>query len=447
MRHPDPVETRLELLDVVRRAFDWIGSVAVDVDGGLGWLDGGVLVDDLYSGTAGVLAGCAEAEAAGLGTALGTGTAGSGAAGSGAAQVSAGARARLLELATRGPGVATLPDDGLFSGWAGVAVALRAWSRATGDAAAAAAAGKLTSQIAGRILQTPASRPECTDVISGDAGILLALLADDSGFAGDSGAAVRAAHVLAGRLAEAAEPGPDGLHWRMAVGYENLMPGFSHGTAGVAYALAAAGRTLNRGDLVHVATRGACALLAIGHHPSGWAVPLAIPPGPSGLTVAYGWCHGAAGTVRLFLLLNEIDPQPRWQHAVDACLQALRDSRLPARLYPGYWDNLARCCGTAGVGQLLLDRYQATGDNALLDWAGLLAADVAGRAVSTSHGLTWSNTEYTRTPPELPPEPGFMQGAAGIAGWLARLHALRTHAVHPRSAAAPVLARPGPSWL
>ena len=403
--------------------------MAADVDGALGWLDGGVLVDDLYTGTAGVLAGCAEAAAAGLGT----------------AQVSAGARARLLQLATRGPGVATLPDDGLFSGWAGVAVALRAWSRATGDAAAAAAAGQLTSQIAGRILQAPVGPPECTDVISGDAGILLALLADGSGradgsgLADGSGAAVRAAHVLAGRLAEAAEPGPDGLHWRMAPGYEHLMPGFSHGTAGVAYALAAAGRTLNRGDLVNVANRGACALLAIGHHPGGWAVPLAIPPGPSGPAVAYGWCHGAAGTVRLFLLLNEIDPQPRWQYAVDACLHALRDSRLPARLYPGYWDNLARCCGTAGVGQLLLDRYQATGDTALLDWVGILAADVTGRAVSTPHGLTWSNTEYTRTPPELPPEPGFMQGAAGIAGWLARLHALRT-----RSDAPP---RPGPSWL
>src|SRR5580704_19225034 len=100
MRHPDPVETRLELLDVVRRAFDWIGSVAVDVDGGLGWLEGGVLCDDLYSGTAGVLLGCTEAAAAGLGT----------------AQVSAGARARLLHLARHGPGVATMPDDGLFGG-------------------------------------------------------------------------------------------------------------------------------------------------------------------------------------------------------------------------------------------------------------------------------------------------------------------------------------------
>ena len=415
----DPVETGLGLADAARRAFDWIGSVAVDADGGLGWLEGGVLADDLYSGTAGVLLGCTEAAAAGLGT----------------AQVSAGARARLLHLARQGPGVATMPDDGLFGGWAGIAVALRAWSRVAGDAAAASAAGQVTAQIAERIVQAPAGRPQCTDVISGDAGILLALIADDSG------AAVRAAHVLAGRLAEVAEPGPDGPHWRMTAGREYLMPGFSHGTAGVAYALAAAGRTLNRGDLVDVAVRGACALLALGHHPGGWAVPHTIPPRPGGAAVAYGWCHGPAGTVRLFLLLNEIDPQPRWQHAIDACLQALRDSRLPARLYPGYWDNLARCCGTAGVGQLLLDRYQATGDTALLDWAGTLAADVADRALSTPRGVTWSNTEHTRIPPELPPEPGFMQGAAGIAGWLARFHSL-----HARPGI-PIPARPGPSWL
>jgi len=413
-----PVEAGLELADAACRAFDWVGSVAVDADGGLGWLEAGMLVDDLYSGTAGVLLGCAEAKAAGLGT----------------ARVSAGARSRLLHLARHGPDVATMPDDGLFGGWAGVAVALRAWSRIAGDAAAASAAAQVTSRIAGHIMQAPAGRPQCTDVISGDAGILLALIADDSD------AAARAAHVLADRLAEAAEPGPDGLHWRMTADREYLMPGFSHGTAGVAYALAAAGRTLNRRDLVDVADRGADALLTIGHHLAGWAVPQTIPPRPGGPTVAYGWCHGPAGTVRLFLLLNEIDPQPRWQHAIDACLQALRDSRLPARLYPGYWDNLARCCGTAGVGQLLLDRYQATGDIALLEWADTLAADVAGRALLTPRGVTWSNTEHTRTPPELPPEPGFMQGAAGIAGWLARLHAFHAR---PGTPSAPI----GPSWL
>jgi hypothetical protein len=51
--------------------------------------------------------------------------------------------------------------------------------------------------------------------------------------------------------------------------------------------------------------------------------------------------------------------------------------------------------------------------------------DVAARALTVEDGVTWSNTEHTRTPADLPPEPGLMQGAAGIAGWLARLDALR----------------------
>jgi lantibiotic modifying enzyme len=405
-------------MDLARRAFDWIASVAVAADGGLGWLEDGALADDLYSGTAGVLLGCAEAEAAGLGP----------------PHVAAGARGRLLSLARHGPGVATMPDDGMFSGWAGVAVALRAWSDATGDPAAGEAAAQVTRQIAGRVMQAPPDPLRYTDVISGDAGLLLVLIADDSDVS------VQAAQILGGRLADAAEPFPEGLHWRMAAGWERIMPGFSHGTAGAAYALAAAGRALHRGDLVDVAIRGAEAILGAGDQPGGWAVPLLIPPRPDRPAVNYGWCHGPAGTARLFVLLDGIDPQPRWQHAIDASLQALRDSRLPARLYPGYWDNLARCCGTAGVGQFLLDRYQATGDTALLDWAGVLAADVVARTLTTAPGVSWSNTEHTRTPPGLAPEPGFMQGAAGIAGWLSRLHALRTR---PGS----LVGRPGPAWL
>jgi len=103
---------------------------------------------------------------------------------------------------------------------------------------------------------------------------------------------------------------------------------------------------------------------------------------------------------------------------------------LPERLYPGYWDNLARCCGTASVGQVLLDHYQATGNLETLAWEGVLIDDVLGRALRVGPGVAWSNTEYTVTPPDLPPEPGFMQGAAGIAGWLARHAALRRGGPH-----------------
>jgi lantibiotic modifying enzyme len=405
---------------MARDAFDWIGSVAVDADGGLAWLEAGELFDDLYAGTAGVLLGCAEAAASDLDT----------------ADLGEGAVARLLHLTTHGPDVATMPDDGLFGGWAGAAVALRAWSAVSGSAEARAASVLVTSQIAQRVLHRPDDPARYTDVISGDAGILLALLADES----DS--AIAAANVLADRLVASAEPGPDGLQWRMVAGYTHLMPGFSHGTAGVAYALAAAGRRLDRPDLVAVASRGADALLALGHTPDGWALPLIIPPQAHRPAVNFGWCHGPTGTVRLFLMLDAIDPQPRWQHAVDACVQALIDSGLPARLYPGFWDNLGRCCGTAGVGRLVLDRYQATGDTGLLDWADVLAADVIDRAATTSDGVTWSHTEHTRSPSELPPEPGLMQGAAGIAGWLARLDAV--HADRHAPAATMGLE---PSWL
>lgn len=422
---------RLEFADAARQAFGWIGSVAVETGGGLGWRDPVVLADDLYSGTAGVLFACAEAIAAGFGP--------------GAA--AAGARARLLHLARSGAGAGagpgaeapTLPDDGLFSGWAGVAVALQTWSRAAEDAAAGEAAAQVRARIAGRVLSTPPDPARYLDIISGDAGLLLALLPSAPS---PDRLVARAAHALADRLAAAAEPGPDGPQWRMKAGWPALMPGFSHGTAGVAYALAAAGRALHRADLLAAATAGARTLLSIGDHATGWAVPLTIPGRPGRPPVNYGWCHGPAGTIRLFVLLDELDPQPKWHHAIEACLQALRDSQLPARLDPGYWDNLARCCGTAGVGQLLLDRYQATGGAALLAWSTTLATDVTARALRLPAGVTWSNTEHTRTPPDLPPEPGLMQGTAGIASWLARHHALSAGSDLPPRPVAPF-----PCWL
>jgi lantibiotic modifying enzyme len=306
---------------------------------------------------------------------------------------------------------------------------LRAWAAVSADAAAREAAATVTAKIADRVLRRPLDPARYTDVISGDAGILLTLV-DDGDDLADT-VVEQAAHLLADGLVALAEDRPDGLHWRMLAGYERLMPGLSHGTAGVAYALAAAGVALHRTDLLEVAVRAADGLLALGTRPGGWALPLLIPSRPDRPQVNFGWCHGPTGTVRLFTLLNAVDPQPRWQHAVEACLQALRHSRLPQRLYPGYWDNLGRCCGTAGVGQLLLDRFHATGDPALLSWADALAADVRARTVRTPDGLTWSNTEHTRTPPDLPPEPGFMQGTAGIAGWLARLATPDTAPVLP----------------
>ncbi len=387
-----------ELTQTMRGAFDWIGSVAVEVDGGLGWIEEDAVTDDLYSGTAGVVLGVAEAVTAGFEPPDWT----------------AGAIGRLLRIAELGPSSTTLADDGLYTGWTGVAMALRTWASARGDDLAGAAAIQVTEAAAARVTT---DAPGCTDIVSGDAGILLELVAAATPTSDD------AADEVADRLVRSAEAGPEGPQWRMTSDWPRLMPGFSHGTAGVAYALLAAGRRLDRPDLVALAIEAGDGLARLGYTPDGWALPLLIPPRPDQPSVNYGWCHGPTGTVQLFIALEAVDPQPRWRAAIDACFDALADSGLPDRRYPGFWDNVARCCGTAGVGVALVERYDATGDRRFLEWSNRLASDVVARRVTSPAGVSWSNTEHTRTPSELPPEPGFMQGAAGIAGWLARLAA------------------------
>jgi uncharacterized protein YyaL (SSP411 family) len=76
------------------------------------------------------------------------------------------------------------------------------------------------------------------------------------------------------------------------------------------------------------------------------------------------------------------------------------------------------------VGRLLIDRFETTTDRRYLEESARLADDVLARRHESAQGVCWSNTDHAAVPPDLPPEPGFMQGAAGIASWLARLAAL-----------------------
>jgi len=196
------------------------------------------------------------------------------------------------------------------------------------------------------------------------------------------------------------------------------MPGLSHGTAGVVLALARAAGLLDRRDLLALARAGGQQLLVLGRRDDGTvALPLTVPPQPAPPHQGWGWCHGPTGTVQAFLALAGHDLA--WQPAVDAALAALRASGVPERRYPGFWDNVAQCCGTAGVLELALDRYQASTDPDWLSWAGVLADDLLAHAVPVDGehdaALTWSNVEHRRPDPVLPPEPGWMQGTAGVA--------------------------------
>ena len=107
------------------------------------------------------------------------------------------------------------------------------------------------------------------------------------------------------------------------------------------------------------------------------------------------------------------------------CLHAILTSGVPQRLRPGFWDNDGRCCGTAGVGDVLLDAAQDDDDPAragrLLAGAVTMGDALVERAVHDRGGAYWRFIEYRIAEPLLPPGTSWMQGAAGIAAYLFRL--------------------------
>jgi hypothetical protein len=230
-------------------------------------------------------------------------------------------------------------------------------------------------------------------------------------------------------LVAEAEETPAGLNWqfvprrhvppdKLEDGRPVEMPNWSHGLAGIAGVLARAGTALARPDLVEAARLGAEHLVTLASPESlddgGLAVPRRIPHKPGMDEYTWNWCHGPAGTLALFEALHAADvpsvagePPYSW---VARCVHSLRSSGIPERLHPGFWDNDGRCCGTAGVGIAVLP-YDP-------DFALSLADGLVARAYVEGDRAYWRFTEHRNPEPLLPPGVGWMQGAAGIAGFL-----------------------------
>jgi hypothetical protein len=258
----------------------------------------------------------------------------------------------------------------------------------------------------------------CHDLTAGTAGVLLgAVWAGRHGVAG----AEELAGVAAGILLAEREEVPGGLNWRMVpvrfCADQRELPNFSHGVSGIATALALAGAEFGRRDLVEAAIAGASHLVGLGDRSDGgFRVQTRVPLIEEVDEFSYGWCHGPTGTSLLWPALRHAGVSEvagvdvgEWRRR---CLHSVRVSGLPERKRPGFWDNDGRCCGTAGVGDVLLDAGQHT------DFALHLADVVVERAIPDGDGVCWRFVEHRDEDPLLPPGIGWMQGAAGIAGFL-----------------------------
>ena len=376
-------------------ACDRLLATSLEVDGGLVWRDGdGDVVSSLYSGTAGVVLGLVEA-AVGLGR-----------------QDCADAAERAAHgLAA---GVADDERSGLYGGLTGTAYVLRAVADVLGvpglDAADQRALDLVRERFDGE------RWGESFELLFGNAGIALgahALGADDL------------AVLALEPYLRTAEPTAHGVQWPGLPDRPYRMHHISHGTLGVALALVTVGRAVGRSDLEDLGRAGIADVRSRDEAaPDGFLVAHSDPPHPHPWTprYSYGWCHGPAGDAQVFRAMARLDPGGDWPSLADRCWRTVTTSGLPARLEPGFWDNSGRCCGTAGVLALALDRWaDGTPDRAFTD---LLVEDLRARAIPTDDGLCWRQHDFRSG--DLPAEPGWAMGNAGILRELLRYDRLTT---------------------
>ena len=321
--------------------------------------------------------------------------------------------------------LASVPDEpgagamGLYTGLAGTAVVLSHAYRATNDERYQAGVRRVLT------LLSRAARPvglgvewnDSTDIISGSAGIGLALLAL-AGEAKDVDAGQLATRA-GDRLIERSQAIDQGRTWLISPRMPRNYPNFSHGTAGVSYFLARLSATSrNRGHL-DAALAGERWLQSITTAtPNGGRRIYHSAPGNEQLFYL-SWCHGPAGTARLYRALAAAEGDARWDARVTQLALGIQEMKVPERS-PGFWNNVSQCCGNCGVSEFFVALHRRTKDERHLAFAEDVAHDTLARATSERDGLKWVQAEHRVRPELLIAQTGLMQGAAGIG--LAMLH-------------------------
>lgn len=298
-------------------------------------------------------------------------------------------------------------DSGLYDGVAGVGYALTELWKTTGDARYHDGAVRTVRRLS-------QLQPPTLDIISGGAGIGLFLLYASRELHDEQ--ALSLARCEADRLLAIRAAEPVGVSWADPL-FEKVMPNFSHGTAGVAYFLASMYLETKDRRYLDGALAGGRHLISIATTTGNECLIYHHTPGGESLYYL-GWCHGPAGTARLFYRLYQATGDRGWLHWVDRAAQSIIDSGIPEKHTPGFWNNVSVCCGSAGVARFFLDLYRVRHDRRYLEFARQVTASLIGGATRDDSGTRWRQAENRVSPNEIAAQTGWMQGAAGIASVL-----------------------------
>jgi lantibiotic modifying enzyme len=405
LRESNPGASERPWLAAAMKAENWLALVAQRSDRGIAWPADPIrprVTTDLYTGMAGVVLFYLELHHA-------TGD------------------ERALQMARGGADylASAVPDEsanataGLYTGMAGTAVVLFHAYRATGDERYATAMRRALAHIAAsaKAVGSGVEWNESTDIISGSAGIGLALLAlADQAQEFD---ARQLAAKAGDRLLERAQKTAEGLSWLISPEMPRNYPNFSHGTAGVSFFLARLSRTSGKEAHLNAALAGEKWLQSITTtSPNGARKIYHSAPGNEELFYL-SWCHGPAGTARLYRELADVTGDARWEGRVGQLATATRDMKVPERS-PGFWNNVSQCCGNCGVTEFFVALHRRERKPQHLAFADDVAHDTLRRGTAEGDGMKWIQAEHRVRPELLVAQTGLMQGAAGIG--LALLH-------------------------
>lgn len=259
---------------------------------------------------------------------------------------------------------------------------------------------------------------EVTDIISGISGTGLFLLyaARELNDKQSLDLAAKAGE----RMIELGRPENDGLKWAMSPTTKNLMPNFSHGTAGNAYFLATLYEQTRERKFLDAALKGAGYLKSIAET-EGETCSLFHNEGEGRKLHYLGWCHGPAGTARLFYKLYKTTGDKEWLKWTEMSARTVLKSGIPENRLPGFWNNVGQCCGNAGIGEFFLDLFKVTRKREYFRFAKKMNDDLLARSTEEGKGLKWIHAENRTSPKSLLAQTGYMQGAAGIGMGLLHL--------------------------
>ena len=337
------------------------------------------------------------------------------------------------ELESQLPAMSAAQSAGLYEGLGGAVFVLEETHRATGEGRYRDSARKALGMIHS-LAQRSASGaswagPSATnDIISGTAGIGLLLLWADHMM---DDAPSRTLALAAGRhLLAAGTPDKGGTKWAVGGNITNLYPNFSHGTAGVAYFLATLLKATGDNSFMAASLSGAKYLEDVANtEASGFKV---FHHEPGGEDLYYlSWCHGPAGTTRLFRRLAQITKRPKWDDLVRAGARATIAMGVPEKQSPGYWNNISQCCGNCGVGEFFIDLQRYMPASEYPDMIARVRANTLSRSTADADGLKWIQAENRVSPDVVVAQTGYMQGAAGVGSFY--LHAGALAAGKPRA--------------